>query len=287
LTIRISLITIDSDSADPALLASVRELLERAAPAAVVVQPASLAETKPAPRETPAREKKHRFDPDPPAPLRVHVPQGAPIPKVHPAGTVAGVKVDDLSPAQQKLVEVVRRFGTGVSLDELATELHGDSGRANRTRVDMAAGPLVMAGKLARANGYFYPDSAAAAANPRKATKRSPFDRMRKSGDPSAAEYYDRIVAAYRADNRVQQKLLATELFGDGAYAQQKLQLMLRNLVASERLVKTGYGTYRPVGDEEKPGRELDEESEDGEEALELESNGQPDEDDDEELELE
>lgn len=217
-------------------------------------------------------------------------PKSAPaaVPAVEPAidvGRVEGFveQARQQGSLSEQIFEAVTKT-PGTSVDKLASELLGSAGGAAVRRIDMLVGPMVMSGRLARYNGRLYTSMAQAAKLKLGPPVRGKPGPKRDDGTKhDAYKLYDKIVAAFAKDNAYPLHQLADELFGESVgHTYQKLQLMLRQLVVSERLERRGNGSYRPVDDKERRGRadEDDEEEKDDDEP-ELESNGQPDELDD------
>lgn len=224
----------------------------------------------------------------------------APVLAPEPAidvGKVAGVAAPAITPGSltERIVALVSDK-PGSAIPDLARELLGDASAASVRRIDMLTGPLVMAGKLARFNGRLYRDMKQAAAMKlpppqqrsdlrRPGAGQAPLANVQKSKD-----VFDQVVAAFAEDHAVPLPDVARDVFGESTGRSiDKLQLMLRQLVASGRLVALGSGRYRPKGVEEAPPEEQDDEESDDagdDDEPELESNGAPDEDTLEELDL-
>jgi hypothetical protein len=226
----------------------------------------------------------------PPAPLRVHVPQGATMPKSSPVGHVAGAVAPAVVPGSlaDRLVQAVLEQ-PGTTVHELAAKLLGDATGANVRRIDMLAGPLTMGGKLARYNGRLYKDLKQASAlklpppqqhegKRRLGAGQAPLDQVQQQ-----KALFDQIVEAFAENESTPLHGLAAELFGESTgRSKTKLELMLRQLCASGRLELVGAHRYRAVTEADR-GKAAEAEEADGDEASdekeqdELESNGQPD----------
>lgn len=359
MTVHISLLTIQSDNADPEIMAAISALLERAGVrGAVVLASPPGATAVPASPPAPARETKRarcplfppckpcrdeegvclaraprerksplerevaasaRLDgetrvidgefpevgePEPAAPspasapLRVKVGRHDKMPVADPSGRVQGVEPPPITKGSdtERIIQLVHA-NPGTTVQDLAREICGVCNGGTIRRIDMLVGALTMSGTLVRFNGRLYSDMKQAGAlklpppqqrtnvGRRPGTGQAPLVKV-----DDAKAIYDKIVAAFTRDNETPLKELADKLFGDSVgHTYQKLQLMLRQLVASERLERLGNGGFRPVSDKERRGR-ADEDDEDDEEkdedAPELESNGAPDDDALEELDL-
>lgn len=202
------------------------------------------------------------------------------------AGHVAGVTTPTAAPGSlaEKITKAVAAE-EGITIDQLARLLLGKADAVAVRRIDMIAGPIIMSGKLARYNGRLFSNMKQAAALRLPPPVRSTTGTKRDAApQQDVRKLHDRIVARFAKDNATPLRELADELFGESVgHTYEKLQLMLRQLVASERLKRVGAGQYAPVDDKASQG---DDESEDADEQ-ELESNGQPDENDDlEELDV-
>lgn len=296
-SVRVSLVTVECDSADPAVMGALRDLLERFTPSSALVElPAPVApkspkaETKPAPRETIGAVPVVEGPPvAPPAkPLRVQTPLGEKPPVADPLGRVEGVTLPT-GGAAAELERLIALVGErpGTSVHDLAKLTLGSASPHNVRRVDMLMGPAVMAGKVVRTNGRLFANAEAVAANPQPMLRHGrPGQSAPLSDVHRKKEVYNRLVAAFTADHDYPIDKLAKEVFGDAeGKSTRKIRLMLLQLCSTERLMKLGADRFRPVGDKEELGRGVDGEEE-AEDDADLESNGAPDEDDDQELDL-
>ena len=218
---------------------------------------------------------------EPSRPLRVHVPQGETMPASDPTGRVEGYPAP--SPVAGSLQERIRdavNAAPGVTIPNLAVSLLGSGSSEAKRKIDFQAGGLVMSGELLRLNGGLYPKGYRG-----PTVKAAPATNARPTATASNERYYEQILAAYARDNSTSQRELADKLFGESVgHTVAKLQIMLRQLVATERLERLGQGTYRPVGDRGRRGRASEDEDDEGDDT---ESNGQPDETDElEELDV-
>lgn len=336
MTVKISLLTIESDNADPEIMATISALLERAGVHGAVVVAQANTETKAPPAETPtpsretkrararcplfppckpcrddegvclARAKREPISPPVPAktepvidgefpevdeepaapkmpavverPLRVRVPKDEPVPTADPTGRVDGYPAP--APVAGSLQERIRdavNAAPGVTIPNLAVSLLGSGSQESKRKIDFQAGGLVMSGELMRLNGGLYPKGYRG-----PTVKAAPATSARPAAAASNERYYQQILAAYARDNNTPQRELADSLFGESVgHTVAKLQIMLRQLVASERLERLGQGSYRPIGDSERRGRGEDDQDDADEDT---ESNGVSD--DVEELDL-
>lgn len=279
--VRFRIIDVECDSADPQVMAALRDLLEQYQPCSAPggLTPVSVGYVPPVASEPAAA-------PPAPRPLRVKVALDEKPPAANPTGRVEGFVEQARGQAGEveRLVELVNER-PGIKVDELARVTLGSANPRNVRRVDMLIGPAVMAGRLARSNGQLFATAAQAAAAPmlpaRKRGTAAPLndvDRNKKA--------FDRVVERFTQDSSYPLDKLAHELFGDSArLSLNKVQVMLSRLVATERLERVGKDEWSPPGSK-KLGRGDDDEESEADEA-DLESNGQPDEDaDPEELEL-
>jgi hypothetical protein len=362
MSLKISLLTIETENTNPALLAALFELIERAgARGAVVVEQGSKRAARPKAEPAPVQPNCVSFPPcrgcrsggaclavpapapaPTPNPTPTASPEPAPEPVTEPVET-APAEEDEPEPAEEEPAEeepasaapepateaeaprerplttpakepaladlpggrvegfvasapatstpqadLVERIvaaveaSPGATIPNLTVALLGTGSQGNRRRIDMLVGPLVMSGRLARADGRLFPNlkSARAWNGPGAPGRRSRSETTAPSSSPEAM--YRKIIAAFAQNEAYSLPQLAVELFTDSSgRSVGKLQLMLRQLVASERLERTAKG-YRAVGETERRARDEDEEDDDD-----AESNGQSDGDDLEELELE
>lgn len=236
-------------------------------------------------------------DEEPPAPtpaveampLRVQVGPGENGPVADPFGRVAGVEAPVVLAGSdsEKIVTLVHAR-PGITVDDLAREICGVCNGGTKRRIDMLVGPLTMSNTIVRFNGRLYKDTKTAGALKLPPPQRGGFNAggtgqatPRKGEDPKP--YYDKIVAAFAEDNGCTMAALAIELFGDSSgKSYQKAQIMVRQLVASERIEELGGGQYRPIDADERRGRADEEDEPDDDDT---ESSGVSDEDP-EELEL-
>ncbi len=356
--VRFTLLTVETDSADPVIMAALRELLERAGAGSVLVAPvpavpAPVAATPAAP-PVPLAEETSPPSVEAPQPKRMGRPPGsknhqpiadapAPAPRLacllfppcrncrdgdgeclgivkslvvlkpepeiaRPApvaptplnvGHVSGVAAPAQPPGSltDRIVQaVIAKPGT--TQHELAVELLGSGTSANVRRIDMLLGPLVMSSKLARYNGRIY--ESVAQAGKLKLPPPGQHAGKRRLGDGAAPlaqvqtqkELFDKIVAAFAEDHAVPVPDLARELFGESTgRAVDKLHLMLRQLCSSKRLKSLGANSYRPFGEDERAATEETEDDDETEEdsddeKQELVSNGHPDDEEPQELEV-
>lgn len=244
-------------------------------------------EPEPPVHETP--EPVPASEPEQPAPAPDVTPRplsvpatSAPLPDL-PGGRVEGfvAQAQQQGDLAERIVAAVEA-SPGSTVPNLTMALLGSGSQTNKRRIDMLVGPLVVSGRLARADGRLFPDlkSAQQWSGPRAPGRPSRAETSAPSSSPEGM--YRQIVAAFAKDQAYPLPQLAVELFTDSSgRSVQKLQLMIRQLIASERLERTPEG-YRPVTDSERRGRDEDNEDEDDDE----ESNGHSDDDDLQELDL-
>ena len=227
-------------------------------------------------------------EPKPQAPLRVHVPLDEKPPQASPTGRVVGfvAKATDQADLVDRVIKTVQAQ-PGTSVQALAMVLLGSASSLNVRRIDMLVGPLVMSGRLARTNGRLFGTASEAAAAPAPMLpRRAPGQAAPLSDVQRKKDAYNRIVAAFSQDTAYSIPKLATELFGDSSgNSTRKVNLMLRQLAATERLERVGANEWRPIGDKEQRGRGLDDESQ-ADDEQELESNGHPDDEEPQELDV-
>lgn len=325
MTTRISLLTIESDSADPSVMAAIRELLERFGAGAVVLTPIAAAaapgeaerQPDPAAVELGRRGGKKGGAAPPPIIWEPPATSAAPEPSVGTHGTrrvehaireliqapprapvppVVAVTAPVLSPAAplgERIMKAVKAQ-PGTSVPMLAQLLLGGADQAKVRELEAGLQPLVMRSEVYRANGRVFPSVKSAAAAP--AAVRVPGPQAVQQVDQKPL--YDKLVAAYAKRNNTPTSELARLLFGEPTgITISKVKLMTKQLCASERLKRTAWDSFRPW--DEKQDRATDDEDEaddsaesEGEDAgdeksADLESNGQPDENDDlEELDV-
>lgn len=339
MTFRVSLLTIEGESADPQVWTAIRELLERAGVAQVVIAPAPAptpAATSPvsapaseAASPSSAGDELGRRDVEPRKPKGDKPP--APVVSEPPAtppaqpGTIGTRRVEQAiaagsagklggeaqaSTALQRdkpapsgppvaiaaepglgLGERIMRAVTaqaGTSVPMLAQLLLGGSDQAKIRQIETALQPLVMRSEVYRANGRVFPSVKSAAAAPAPA---KPGPKPVAQADQAAL--YSKLIAAYARRNDTPTTELARLLFGEPTgLTIGKVKIMTKQLCASERLKRVAWDSYRPWDEKKDRATDEDETADDGDEDEDndgenpTESNGHPDDQEPQELEV-
>lgn len=263
--VRIKLVTIETDSADPEVMRSIRRLLRRALQGQVITQELAVEAPSPAAPSS-SRAPVSAAPPVGPAPVPVPKPPVRSEPEQPIAKPLVGTPQRraeyDIrthlegpgavaTPMLEDRILACVKASPGVTTGNLIVALFGNADADARRRVDMVVSNLHMQGKLMRTNGQLFP---AGYRGPTAASSPKAAPQQDRGDDETKSRARKLIVARFTADNAYPIHKLAIECFGDNTGSStRRVRHMLYQLGAHKVLHQIGVDQWRPVTEKAPP----------------------------------